>query len=336
MSIASVLTPDEMRMFMKRSDLKATWSIACTFAIIAFAFAIAALWPGVLSWILATLLIGGRILGIAVLSHDASHNALFTSRKINYFIGKWVLRALDFGDFDSYRIGHGEHHRLSGTDNDPDLFIVAGYPTSAASLRRKFFRDFTGRTGFRDLYFTLRESTVQKRVPTLLAHTTLFSLLWIAGHPVVYVLWWVAYIFIYPGLMRLQAMGEHGGVANPLSPDARDNTGTTLANPLERLFISPNYVNFHVEHHAIAGAPEYNLPKMHRMLQERGYYDQHDCIAHGYINVIRRCTGTPKNERRPYIAKSIVQRDVVSFRIGVCLGVFDCIFAVTTRPAAIR
>ncbi|MGP1282217.1 MAG: fatty acid desaturase, partial [Parasphingopyxis sp.] len=72
------------------------------------------------------------------------------------------------------------------------------------------------------------------------------------------------------------------------SLEPRDNTNTTLANPIERLFVAPNFVNYHCEHHHFAAVPPYNLPRLHRLLRERGYFDRHDCLTRGYRNVIRR------------------------------------------------
>jgi hypothetical protein len=52
-------------------------------------------------------------------------------------------------------------------------------------------------------------------------------------------------------ITRIRNIAEHAVV-----PDANDplrNTRTTRANFLERLFIAPYYVNYHLEHHLLAG-----------------------------------------------------------------------------------
>jgi fatty acid desaturase len=54
------------------------------------------------------------------------------------------------------------------------------------------------------------------------------------------------------------------------SSDVLENTRTTRAGPLLRLTVAPNRVNYHVEHHLLAGVPFYRLPKLHRMLREKG------------------------------------------------------------------
>ena len=64
------------------------------------------------------------------------------------------------------------------------------------------------------------------------------------------------------------------------------NTRTTLASPLERLLVAPNYVNYHLEHHLVMTVPHYHLPRMHRMLRERGVLDG-ACVERGYGPVLR-------------------------------------------------
>jgi len=72
--------------------------------------------------------------------------------------------------------------------------------------------------------------------------------------------------------------------------DARINTGTTIPRWWEALLLSPCNVNYHLEHHIFAGMPPYRLAKLHALLKERGYYRDHDCIAYGFGDVLRRAT----------------------------------------------
>ena len=63
---------------------------------------------------------------------------------------------------------------------------------------------------------------------------------------------------------------------------------TTLANPLERLFIAPFWVHYHCEHHCFMYVPCYNLEKTHRLLMQKGYRERMR-ITKGYVEVLRRC-----------------------------------------------
>lgn len=294
MKLTDYLTKDEFRSLRESSDMIAIWQIVVNYAIIAAGFAVFIIWPNPLTFILGSLILAGRILGLVVLSHDAAHSSLFNTRKLNRPIGKWLLAGPAFNDFDSYRDGHLKHHKYAGTDQDPDIPFVQGYPTSSASMRRKFIRDFTGQTGFKDLKYLVRASTISKRLPLILSHAAMIAVLASVGAPWAYVLWWVGFIFVYPGLMRIRIMGEHGAVAALIHSDPRKNTRTTLANPIERLLISPNYVNYHCEHHTLANIPGYRLPKFHKLLKSKGFYEDHPyALEKGYWNVVKNCIGSP-------------------------------------------
>jgi fatty acid desaturase len=71
------------------------------------------------------------------------------------------------------------------------------------------------------------------------------------------------------------------------------NTRTTIARWWERLFLAPNRVNFHLEHHLLMTVPHHNLPRLHRLLRERGGLDG-SCIAPGYLSVFRLATSRPE------------------------------------------
>jgi len=52
-------------------------------------------------------------------------------------------------------------------------------------------------------------------------------------------------------------VAEHGMVPDRF--DAVRNTRTTLVGPLQRLFLAPNRVNYHLEHHLLMRVPHYRL-----------------------------------------------------------------------------
>ncbi|MEL7446138.1 MAG: fatty acid desaturase family protein [Pseudomonadota bacterium] len=300
MKLSDYLSPDEVRSFREGSDLLGVWQIAVNYALIAAGFAIFILWPNPLTFLLGAMIQAGRILGLVVLNHDATHSALFKTRSWNRPFGRWLLAGPSLGDFDSYRDGHLKHHKFAGTDNDPDIPFVQGYPTTGQSMRRKFTRDLTGQIGLRDLKYLIQNSTLSKRVPFLVTHGVMIALLALAGNVWAYSMWWVGFIFLYPAFMRIRVMGEHGAVAELIHSDPRRNTRTTIANPIERLFICPNYVNFHCEHHTLANVPGRKLPKLHKLLKERGFYNEHSyAVENGYFDVVKRCIGSV--EDRPAV-----------------------------------
>jgi fatty acid desaturase len=76
------------------------------------------------------------------------------------------------------------------------------------------------------------------------------------------------------------------------------NTRTTRANILERLFIAPYYVNYHLEHHLLFYVPCYNLPRVHRFLSESRHAGPME-VQPNYLAVLRLATARPDHEDRP-------------------------------------
>ena len=71
--------------------------------------------------------------------------------------------------------------------------------------------------------------------------------------------------------------------------DILKNTRTTHAGFIARALVAPIRVNFHMEHHFMASVPYFRLPKMHRMLRERG----HVPVPPGYLDVLKIMSGEP-------------------------------------------
>lgn len=286
--LTDVLSDDDIRPFRVRSDLRACWMLCVNFAIIAAAFALPVLWTNPITILASVLLLGGRQLGLAVVYHDCSHSVFFRTRWLNDFIGHWIAGGLLNTSMYAYRNYHLKHHRFAGTKDDPDMPLALTYPTTQASLKRKFWRDITGRTGIKTVAAQLKRVRPLRNAPFISSHVLLFAVLWSAGAAWAYALWWAAHIFVYFVILRLRFISEHGVAIDRLSPDARENTSSTVLSWWERLFIGPNYVNFHLEHHLSAAVPCYRLAPLHNLLSQKGFFDDFDCLSNGYSDVLKK------------------------------------------------
>ena len=208
--LSDVLTKEEMKPFMQRSDARAWWMIFVNGLIFAAAFALPALWLNPLTVVISLLLLGGRQLGLAIFYHDCSHGVFFRTRWLNDVVGHWVAGGLLNTSMYAYRAYHLKHHQFAGTREDPDLGIAMAYPTTPASMKRKFSRDLSGRTGLKSLKGQILRFRPRRNLPFLLMHSALFGVLWLAGIPWAYALWWLAYLFVHQLITRLRFMGEHG------------------------------------------------------------------------------------------------------------------------------
>lgn len=283
------LTPSEIRALARRSDVMGAALVLYGWGIVAVALALWSLWPSVVTFVLAVMLIGSRQLGFAILMHDAAHNALFRTGWLNAHVGQWLCALPILADLPSYRRYHLTHHRHTQTERDPDLALSKPFPTTRASLIRKFGRDLTGRTGYKLRLAQLRTAiqlafdhdaiegarmaqTFQAADlrPALAVNVVIFAGLWAVGAW----WWWFAFWLLplvtwFQFVVRLRNIAEHGAVER--TDDPFRNTRTTLAGPLMGLFVAPYWVNYHLEHHLVMHVPCWQLPRMHKQMIAKGH-----------------------------------------------------------------
>lgn len=289
----SYLTSEEIRPLAERSDLMGAWLVIHCWGTIALAVALFALWPNALTFIVAVIVIGSRQLGLAILMHEAAHNALFRTRAINEFAGEWLCGRPILAELASYRHYHLTHHRFTQTDKDPDLVLSSKFPTTRASLLRKFWRDLTGQTGAKQLsgqiLMSIRlagdddaiEAAASDFAQAFKARDLWKSFPVFVGIIVVLGLigdwWWGLAFWLLPFLtwfqlvLRVRNVAEHG--ATEQSENPLQNVRTTRAGPLARLLVAPYWVNYHLEHHMVMHVPCWRLRDMHRLLLSKGLGD---------------------------------------------------------------
>src|SRR6202158_1762017 len=118
-------------------------------------------------------------------------------------------------------------------------------------------------------------------------------------------LWLVPLVTWMMVITRIRNIAEHAVV--PDSSDPLRNTRTTHANFLERLFIAPYYVNYHLEHHLLFYVPCYNLPRVHEILSRSAYATRME-VQPNYAAVLRLATARPAKEDKPGMLASNVRR----------------------------
>lgn len=303
----------------KKSNIMGTISVAKDWGLIVFAFVICFLWPNPLNFFVAIILLAGAQVGLSILMHDASHRSLFSNDKVNDFVGEYLCALPTFNSLAGYRAYHMAHHRLAGTIDDPDLHMTEQYPVSKASLRRKLLRDISGLTGIKSLIgllgmkcgywqyklngLTIRVDYEQKQTSLDYAKTFIknnglvsigwqigmWAVLYSLGHGLSFVLWVLAYLIPFPLFLRVRQIADHAVVEEMLSTNPLLHARSSQANWLEKLLISPHHEHYHLEHHFLATAPSWNLPKLHAILMKEGLIPANN-QATGIIDVLRRAT----------------------------------------------
>jgi fatty acid desaturase len=220
--------------------------------------------------------------------------ALFKTRALNEFAGEWLCGRPILAELGSYRHYHLSHHRFTQSDKDPDLTLSAKFPTTRASLVRKFMRDLTGQTGVKQLMAQIvmsfrlagdedaikaaqsdaaqafKARDLWKSLPVFAGIMLLMSLLgdWWYG----LVFWLLPYLTWFQLVLRIRNIAEHG--ATEQSDNPLRNVRTTMAGPLARGFLAPYWVNYHLEHHLVMHMPCWRLPRLHALLLQKGLKDR--------------------------------------------------------------
>ena len=314
--LGDYFTKEEILQLSARSDAMGWRALLFTWGVIALVFAALVRWPQPLTWVVAVVLLGGRQLSLAIMMHDAAHGTLFRSKWLNEVLADFACAAPVGIELRRYRQHHLIHHSKTGTEADTDKSLTASYPTTRASLARKFLRDLSGVTGLKREFglllmhlgivrWTVASDLVRlpqdgRRWSDYLGDAArnmwkiaLFQLIFIgllawSGHPWLYLAWLAAYLTAYSLFMRIRSLAEHA--CTERGTDMFRNTRSTRAGLLARATVAPLRVNFHIEHHVMASVPYFRLPTMHRMLGERGIV----AAPPGYLDVLGIVTRLPE------------------------------------------
>jgi fatty acid desaturase len=294
-----LLTPAELAPLTQLSTARSLLAVAQTLVLIAAAVALAVLtWPS--PWMLISIV----VIGIAqhalfILAHEAAHYRLFPNRTANDLVGRALGMAGGIS-MCTYRVTHRLHHNNLYGDEDPDTAIHGGYPRGKAYLWNKLVRDLLGLNAWKTFaYFfgapainadTHREIRPLDDTSPELRAAARRDRLWVAGvqlaapllalalgggHGLLLyaVLWMLPLVTVLQPILRLRAIFEHGAVedlGSPLTAARTNRTWGSPANMLARLVLFPHHVNYHLEHHLYPAVPHYHLPRLHRLLRDKG------------------------------------------------------------------
>ncbi len=306
-----VADPQVLEKLQRRSNLIGLALVGHSWGMIFAAMALFYVFPNPISFLFAVAIIGARQLGLAILMHDAAHNALFRTLSWNNGLSDALCGHPMMARTDAYRRYHLVHHRNTQQDNDPDLILSKPFPITRKSLRRKLIRDLTGQTGYQQRkaqiinafgpkgigFFASLQHFNTKLGGALLANLVILAICSAAFHWSYYLMFWVLpFLTYHMAITRLRNIAEHAIV--PDDNDAFRSSRTTRANWLARLFIAPYWVNYHVEHHLIMHVPCYRLPLFEKTLAAAGLAERRETEP-GYFNVLKRASSRPDSEDGP-------------------------------------
>ncbi|MFP5321313.1 MAG: fatty acid desaturase family protein [Acidimicrobiia bacterium] len=275
---------DELR---RIDDVRNAGSVVLTWAQVAATAGIALVIGHPLAWVAAFVLMGAAHARMAILMHEAAHKLLFTNKRVNDAVGRWLAAYPAFVPMELYRRSHFAHHREEFGPEEPDLNLYQGYPITRASLKRKLWRDLRGTSGWKNLKVLIgavrKEQGFGIARKILLAQVVLAVVMTAAGVAVAGwaglltypVLWLGSWLTIWRVINRLRSIAEHGGLQ--ASTDRRQTTHHVRQSLLARFWIAPFNTGWHLAHHVDMGIPFRNLPRLHEELVAAGW------VTEGYV-----------------------------------------------------
>ena len=117
------------------------------------------------SYLIAFVLMGPMYARFAILMHEAAHKLLFTNKRWNDFIGKWVVAYPVFTPVQLYRRVHFAHHKDEFGPDEPDIAFYAPYPCTRRALYRRLFRDAVGISGWKNFVPLVKNTARTRPVP---------------------------------------------------------------------------------------------------------------------------------------------------------------------------
>ncbi len=243
------------------------WALVLSFGVVAAAGWIHTWW----AYVLAFFVMGGSHARLNILGHEAAHRLLFSNRRANDWVGRWLLAYPTFQALMAYRRSHFAHHRDEMGPEEPDAGLYAGYPIAPDSWRRKMRRDATGASAyknFRGLFRAARSGSTEAWY--IVGFQVAFLATTIAaGRPLVYLVWIASWSTLWRVSNRIRSIAEHGGMTR--SKDRRETTHVIHQSLLARMWMVPYNTGWHLAHHVDMGVPWRNLPRLHDELVASGW-----------------------------------------------------------------
>ncbi|MDX0001590.1 fatty acid desaturase [Sinorhizobium meliloti] len=268
-----------------------------------------------LAYVFAGLIIGSRLQRLAVLMHEACHYNLFSNRRLNDIVGD-ILVAYPLGiSLDLYRASHMRHHIHTNTSQDWDYVFQSSdpdqrFPRSVSSMAWLMVRSVLGLNALRMLRFAQIwlpltnlhnpehldiDFTPAMRLRYLLYGTVVVATILLSPAPTAILGLYLVPLFIWSNLFnRIRAMSEHNGVSNATE---LSGTRTVIPSLVDRFFIAPYNVSYHLEHHLFPAVPGPHLEHLHKKLMADPIFREEAHVTHGYWGVFRELLSGRQKER---------------------------------------
>ncbi|MEO6653496.1 MAG: fatty acid desaturase [Ilumatobacteraceae bacterium] len=260
------LRDDMRRIPNARNVIAVTATVLQSFGVVIAAAVVNTWWSYLLAFVLMT---RGHVC-LNILGHEAAHRLLFTSRRANDRVGRFLAYS-SYQAMIAYRRAHIAHHRDEMGPAEPDASLYAGYPIPFDSWRRKLTRDAVGISAYKN--FRVLFGAVRKRrseaLQIVALHLVMLGTAIVVMRPVAYLVWILSWSTLWRVSNRLRSIAEHGGMIR--SRDRRETTHVIHQSLIARYWMVPYHTGWHLAHHVDMGVPWRNLPAFHAELIRSGW-----------------------------------------------------------------
>jgi fatty acid desaturase len=258
-----------------------------------------------LLYVLVVMFIGARQHALLILGHDASHFRTLRTRWQNDLFANVFMMWPTFASVEGFRKFHGTHHQYTNLPDDGNRHIwythdAAGelapdwqFPKTRLGLFLVLLRRAAFLTGLFWILRGLVGSTLIPSPPWMRAARFVFYASVIVALSY-FGLWWQFLLFwIVPfctwhiAAQYIRLICEHSAVESDEEEYAI--TRTTIPTWLERIFILPCNVGYHLEHHWYPSVPFYRLPELHQALMARQGFREHAVVRHSVLTSLGEC-----------------------------------------------
>ncbi len=236
----------ELRADLRRiNNARNALSVAVLWGMVIGLVALAVWINSPISYLFAFICMGPLYVRFAILMHEAAHKLLFSNKRLNDWVGTWLIAYPAFTPISLYRRVHFSHHKEEFGPDEPDMAYYGGYQCD-----RRTFDPATGarrrwNLGLEELRTAAQVGSFTRLSPSRSVHSLGASTyvgreLGRDGKWWIYpLLWWLPWMTQWRVLNRLRSIAEHGGMEK--SQDRRATThnvrqsllGSSLAGALQ-------------------------------------------------------------------------------------------------------
>ena len=251
---------------LQRLDTRWNWRILFFYALWALCGLILFRSPHWTVQVICTVVSGFCIYGAPGMMHESSHSLLSRNPSVNRWLG-FVSGLPGLVSISAYRSVHTFHHAHTRSPEDPDSIedsAPKSLPLVGAYLVVLFFGIYVyiitvAVNGYRRAARNVRAQILVEY--GLIVATIGGAFVAFPSRAVVDI--WVYPLLVAAQLTNIRGLAEHGmtTTGNPFI-----DTRTVISNKVVAFFMCN--LNYHLEHHLFPGIPCYNLPKLHRLLED--------------------------------------------------------------------